>query len=292
MSNSKTVAKTTAAATNVTASEQIATIQPLKLVERFSARFGVDPDKFLETMKNTAFRQRPPKDGKQPIVVTNEHLMMLLIIAEQYHLNPLTGELFAFPREGSIVPVISVDRWIRCMNEHPQFDCIELAHADETVPPDDFWFEATITRKDRSKPIVIREYLKECFRDTDPWNSHPKRMLRHKAIIQCCRLAFGFAGVYDPDEAERVYAAAIDVTPRGKPETRAPQAKQVKQEHDPDPIERITLDQATSIADKLKEEGVTLSALLARFEVGALEELPAVNYEQALKVIDEISAAS
>ncbi|EEW4602325.1 phage recombination protein Bet, partial [Escherichia coli] len=34
--------------------------------------------------------------------------------------------------------------------------------------------------------------------------SHPKRMLRHKAMIQCARLAFGFAGIYDNDEAERI----------------------------------------------------------------------------------------
>ncbi|ENC7540331.1 phage recombination protein Bet, partial [Salmonella enterica subsp. enterica serovar Brandenburg] len=30
------------------------------------------------------------------------------------------------------------------------------------------------------------------------------RMLRHKAMIQCARLAFGFAGIYDKDEAERI----------------------------------------------------------------------------------------
>jgi len=29
-------------------------------------------------------------------------------------------------------------------------------------------------------------------------------MLRHKAMIQCARLAFGFAGIYDQDEAERI----------------------------------------------------------------------------------------
>jgi hypothetical protein len=34
-------------------------------------------------------------------------------------------------------------------------------------------------------------------------------MLRHKAIIQAYRVAFGFHGIYDPDEAEGI----IDVTP-------------------------------------------------------------------------------
>jgi hypothetical protein len=29
-------------------------------------------------------------------------------------------------------------------------------------------------------------------------------MLRHKAMIQCARIAFGYAGIYDQDEAERI----------------------------------------------------------------------------------------
>ena len=35
-------------------------------------------------------------------------------------------------------------------------------------------------------------------------------MLRHKAMIQCARLAFGYGGIYDQDEAERIVEAQID----------------------------------------------------------------------------------
>ncbi|MGJ5653837.1 recombinase RecT, partial [Morganella morganii] len=59
-------------------------------------------------------------------------------------------------------------------------------------------------RKDRNHPTSVTEYMSECNRGTQPWKSHPKRMLRHKAMIQCARLAFGFAGIYDQDEAERI----------------------------------------------------------------------------------------
>jgi hypothetical protein len=39
-------------------------------------------------------------------------------------------------------------------------------------------------------------------------------MLRHKALIQTARYAFGFAGIVDPDEAERIDEATMrDVTP-------------------------------------------------------------------------------
>jgi hypothetical protein len=35
----------------------------------------------------------------------------------------------------------------------------------------------------------------------DAW---PKRMHRHKSLIQGARVAFGFAGIYDEDEAHRI----------------------------------------------------------------------------------------
>jgi hypothetical protein len=44
-------------------------------------------------------------------------------------------------------------------------------------------------------------------------------MLRHKALIQCARVAFGFSGIYDPDEAERIVETiSVDakrIDPRG-----------------------------------------------------------------------------
>jgi hypothetical protein len=62
-----------------------------------------------------------------------------------------------------------------------------------------------IHRKDRSHPVRVTEYMSECRRpNVGPWTSHPRRMLRHKAMIQCARLAFGYSGIYDQDEAERI----------------------------------------------------------------------------------------
>jgi hypothetical protein len=50
--------------------------------------------------------------------------------------------------------------------------------------------------------------MAECKRDTDTWKKWPARMLRHKAAIQAARYAFGFAGIYDLDEAERMKTQA------------------------------------------------------------------------------------
>jgi phage recombination protein Bet len=165
------------------------------LLATMADKYGIDQDRMLQTLKATAFR----------VDASTEQLMALCVVANAYNLNPWTKEIYAFPdRNNGIVPVVGVDGWSRIINEHPQCDGIQFNEAD-----DGSWIECTIHRKDRAHPTTIREYRDEVKRDTAPWKSHPRRMLRHKALIQCARVVFGFAGIYDPDEAERI----IEATP-------------------------------------------------------------------------------
>jgi hypothetical protein len=161
-------------------------------------------------------------------------MMALLVVANEYGLNPFLKEIYAFPTKGGgIAPMVSIDGWIRIVNNRPEFKSVTFAYPPDETAPDDYYVEVTMERHDRSAPLVVREYYRECVRDTEPWKSHPRRMTRHKAYIQCARLTFGYGGIYDPDEAERIAnAMAIDVVPTQgtKPATRAPQAKQIAQE--------------------------------------------------------------
>ena len=168
------------------------------LIATMAQRYGIDADKMMVTLKATAFRGD----------VSTEQMMALCIVANAYGLNPWTKEIYAFPdRNNGIVPVVGVDGWSRIINEHAQCDGIQFAEAE-----DGSWIECTIHRKDRKFPTTVREYLSEVRRDTGPWKSHPRRMLRHKALIQCARVTFGFAGIYDPDEAERIIESAPEIT--------------------------------------------------------------------------------
>lgn len=204
------------------------------LMAQFAAKFNVEPDKMLSALKATAFKVGGGGE------VTNEQMLALIVVANQYGLNPFTKEIYAFPDQKGIVPVVSVDGWIRIINEHPQLSSIEFRYADDvTEGGAPVWIECIITRKDRTAPAVVREYLSECIRQTGPWKSHPSRMLRHKALIQAGRVAMGFAGIHDPDEAERI-AAAIDVTPGGtKPRTEAPRAMQPAIESSAEPVQSL-----------------------------------------------------
>ncbi|WP_410371035.1 phage recombination protein Bet, partial [Avibacterium paragallinarum] len=155
-----------------------------------------------QTLMATAFR------GQN---VSPDQMTALLVVANQHGLNPWTNEIYAFPNNGGIVPIVGVDGWSRIMNDHPQFDGIEFTFNDDNS------CTCNIYRKDRTRPTTVTEYMNECSRNTQPWKSHPKRMLRHKAMIQCARLAFGFTGIYDQDEAERIVEnqkEPLNVTPK------------------------------------------------------------------------------
>jgi phage recombination protein Bet len=201
--------------------------QPNTLVKKFADKFNFpDEKKLIDTLKATAFKI---KDG----VVTDEQMSALLIVADQYGLNPFTKEIFAYPdKQNGIVPVVSVDGWSRIINQHPDMDGLEFVYSDEIITdlPDakscSSWIECVIYRKGRSHPVRVKEFLDEVYRPpfegtnkssgqqyktSGPWQSHTKRMLRHKSLIQCSRIAFGFVGIYDQDEAERIIEGQAEV---------------------------------------------------------------------------------
>ena len=157
---------------------------------KLATSLGMDigGDELVQTLKATAFKGQ----------VSDAQMAALLIVANQYGLSPWTKEIYAFPdKNNGIVPVVGVDGWARIINEHTQFDGMDFEQDAESCT-------CIIYRKDRSRPVKVTEFMDECKRGTGPWQSHPRRMLRHKAMIQCARLAFGYAGIYDQDEAERI----------------------------------------------------------------------------------------
>lgn len=179
---------------------------------QLAKNFGVEGDakELVETLKATAFKGN----------VSDAQMTALLLVANKYGLSPWTKEIYAFPdRQNGIVPVVGVDGWARIINENPAFDGMEFEQTQDACT-------CKIYRKDRGHPIVVTEYMDECRRDnSQPWKTHPRRMLRHKALIQCARLAFGFSGIYDQDEADRIVEnsanehqeTARDVRPAEKP---------------------------------------------------------------------------
>jgi phage recombination protein Bet len=193
---------------------KIETARP-SLIATMAAKFNMDPKAFEQTVRSTVM----------PSQHTNEQFAALMMVAKEYDLNPLTKEIYAFPAKGGgIVPVVSIDGWLNLVNSHPACDGFDIEfHDDDNGQP--ISCTCRMYRKDRSRPVTVTEYLSECIRNTDPWKMK-HRMLRHKAVIQAARYAFGFSGIYDEDEGAKI-AEMRDVTPPTPPKPPVPPSAQI-----------------------------------------------------------------
>lgn len=188
----------------------IAEVRPKSVLIDMASRYGMEPAAFEATVRATV----TPKD------TTREEFAAFLLVAKEYKLNPLTKEIYAFPkRGGGIVPIVSIDGWTSLVNSHPSCDGFEFEF-EHDEKGEVVCCTCKMYRKDRSRPVSVTEYLAECYRPTDPWKMK-HRMLRHKAMIQAARYAFGFSGIYDEDEGTKI-AEMRDVTPPKPPAPPVP----------------------------------------------------------------------
>lgn len=205
------------------------TIARKSVTGELAARYGMEPDTFEATLRATCM----PTSGP---AVTREEFAAFILVCKEHGLNPVTREIFAMRRNtgDGLVPVVSVDGWAKKINEHPSCNGFEFRYSENVVTmpegakPCPDWCEISIWRKDRDRPIVIREFLDETYqpprgerRRPGAWQTHTKRMLRHKTLVQGARLAFGFAGIYDEDEAERIIDAGRDAALALSPPARS-----------------------------------------------------------------------
>jgi phage recombination protein Bet len=159
-------------------------------LEAMAMRLNVSAGSLTTTLKQTVFKG-----------ASDSEFVALVVVANAYDLNPLLKEIYAFPAKGGgIIPYVSVDGWTRIINEHPKFDGLEFNDiVDEKGNL--YAIESVIYRSDRSRPMKVTEYMDECKGQGPAWQKTPKRMLRHRALIQGARIAFGFSGIYaDGDE--------------------------------------------------------------------------------------------
>jgi hypothetical protein len=174
-----------------------------EIIDRSVKRSGLGYEGFVKHLTQTALSRL--------CVWSENDLKRLLIAAERLGLDPLNNEIYAVQGGedpmSAILLVVSVNGWARILNANPAYDGMHFLESSETQDSIPQWIECTIHRKDRNVPTTVREYLCEVKGDHGAWLTHPRRMLRHKAMVQCARICFGLVGVYDMDEALRIQEA-------------------------------------------------------------------------------------
>lgn len=125
------------------------------------------------------------------IEVPAKTILSFLRTIQSLHLDPLNEEIgFMQHEDGSWQTFISIEGCSKLLNHHKQFNGLVFTQADTLINEVPVWIECSIYRKDRILPITIREHFVEVKGDNPFWQKMPIRMLRHKALQQCVRLAF------------------------------------------------------------------------------------------------------
>lgn len=263
---SRAVAKQDEAIASNVAKIEAAKPRPTALAA-LAMRLNVSEQVLTSTLKNTVFKG-----------ASNEEFVSLVIVANAYNLNPMLKEIFAFPAKGGgIIPVVSVDGWVRIMNEHPQFDGIEFNDIVDDAG-NLYAIESVIYRKDRDRPIKVTEYMDECKGSGPAWQKTPKRMLRHRALIQGNRVAFGFSGIYAEDDADTFVGTVQQDGGQGARNVTPPTREQARIAHDAETGE-IVDDEATARALDARTTGWQEGR--ADSDMGEV-----LTLEQAMAIID------
>lgn len=119
-------------------------------------------------------------------------MLTLLRMMQNLHLDPLCEEIgFTQYDDGQWQVFITIEGCSKLLNQHPQFNGLVFTQADTLIDGVPEWMECSIYRKDRIVPTTAREYLTEVRGENPIWQKMPRRMLRHRALQQCVRLAIG-----------------------------------------------------------------------------------------------------
>ena len=125
-------------------------------------------------------------------VVPEGVLKLILRTALRLKLNPLVGQIdWELNLEGGYEVYIPIDGWIAMIHREPSFKGLTFNQSTETEQGIPIWMECSIYSSSFIQPMTVREYYAELKTEHTIWQQMPRRMLRHKTLQQCARLAFG-----------------------------------------------------------------------------------------------------
>lgn len=151
-----------------------------ELVAEVASALEVMSDELTHWMNRTSI----PADVMKTILMT----------AKRLKLSPLLGHIaWELNNENQWEIYIPIDGWITLIHQEPTFQGITFDQATELENGVPIWMECTIYRSGLVQPITVREYLTELKTEHPMWTQMPRRMLRHKTLQQCARLAFGIS---------------------------------------------------------------------------------------------------
>jgi len=186
--------------------------QTTSLTEWFAEQIGCSPVKYKQSLTKAL--------GD----IDQESLLSALSIAKELGLNPIGGDIYVLNGR----TIISFQGWTKLITSRPDFDGLETSFSEKEVNIEGLnqkvpeFVEVKIWRKGVNHPTVIREYMIEAYQSrSQPWRKYPRRMLRHKGVIQCARLTFALRAVGEDFDDDGVISVIETPEAQSQPQTAA-----------------------------------------------------------------------
>lgn len=192
------------------------TQKTIDLADTLGTRWGI-PDKKAVRSFARSFISSKTEFGWEVV-----HQFMT--VCSELELNPARKEVAAFydPNKG-LTSFVMIDGWLTLANRHPDYDGYKL-HENRNEKQELVSVRCEIFRRGRGHPTEATVKMSEWRIGGSPqWMSKPEWMLNMKALKQGIRLAFGFAGIVDDDEA-----MAMHREPEPKQEPKGAQLADLK----------------------------------------------------------------
>ena len=190
------------------------------IIDKSIESSGLSRESFIRILTQTALSKLKfwTETDIERLLLTAQNLNLDPLCMDLYAVPNLTAGLFSQEAEGDknsktkfksppVSIIVSLQGWMKMINSHPQFSGVSFKEPESGENSLPAWMECTIYRKDRVIPITVREYLSEVNNMTGAWITHPRRMLRHKSLVQSARLAFGFQASYVADSLDEQNSA-------------------------------------------------------------------------------------
>ena len=114
----------------------------------------------------------------------------MLRTVQHWHLDPLNEEIrFTQYEDGNWKVFISIDGCSKLLNENSQFNCPVFNQSVALIEGLPEWMECSNYRRYRIMPITVRKYFIEVRNTNELWQKMLRRILRHRALQECVRLA-------------------------------------------------------------------------------------------------------
>jgi len=181
------------------------------VIEQLAIMVNMDPKAYDALAREVTTRTAKKK-------LSEEEYAYFMAQCQSLDLNPVRGEIAAFPKDGKVILIISNRGWVKIAKKHDDFDGYDSElHFAANGQLD--YIIGIVYLKHTSHPVRFPVFMTDFYRaESNAWVKYRNTMLANKAQSHGYMHTFGFAECMDFDDLERLVGLNDASAPKSLPE--------------------------------------------------------------------------